>query len=286
MIAKRAILVNMAIIVDGRKLAADIFEKLRKQVSSFKQKPELIAVLVGRHPASVSYLNEKRKACEKIGIGFTLYQYDEDITTTQLRRKLAEVRRKKKHASCIIQLPLPAHVNAQYILNTVPPEHDPDTLSAKSVGLLVTGKSQIFPPTPAAILHILEAHAIDTGRMHCVLVGWGTLVGKPLSVLLAPRTTSLTIVHRPTPDISRFTREADLLISGVGKGGLISGDMVKKGVVAIDAGYGTLDSKLSGDFDYASVAAKASLITPVPGGVGPLTVAMLLKNVVTLACKQ
>jgi len=105
-------------------------------------------------------------------------------------------------------------------------------------------------------------------------------------VLLAPRTTSLTIVHRPTPDISRFTREADLLISGVGKGGLISGDMVKKGVVAIDAGYGTLDSKLSGDFDYASVAAKASLITPVPGGVGPLTVAMLLKNVVTLACKQ
>lgn len=274
------------IIVDGKKLAADIFEKLREEISSFKQKPELVAVLVGRHPASISYLNEKRKACEKIGIGFTLYQYNEVITTTQLRGRLAGVRRKKKHASYIVQLPLPAHINTQYILNTVPPEHDPDMLSAKSLGLLVTGKSPVLPPTPEAILHILEAHAVDSRRMHCVLVGWGTLVGKPLSLLLAQRTASLTIVHEPTPDIGRFTREADLLISGVGKGGLITGDMVREGVVAIDAGYGTMGDKLSGDFDYASVAAKASLITPMPGGVGPLTVAMLLKNVVTLLTRK
>ena len=138
------------IVADGKKLAADIFEKLRGEIASRKQKPELIAVLVGRHPASVSYLNEKRKACEKSGIDFTLYQYNEEITTTQLRRKLAEVRRKKKRASCIVQLPLPAHINAQYILNTVPPECDPDMLSAKSLGSLVVGKSRILPPTPAA----------------------------------------------------------------------------------------------------------------------------------------
>lgn len=274
------------IVADGKNLAADIFEKLREEIASRKQKPELIAVLVGRHPASVSYLNEKRKACEKSGIDFTLYQYNEEITTTQLRRKLAEVRRKKKRASCIVQLPLPAHINAQYVLNTVPPECDPDMLSAKSLGSLVVGKSRILPPTPAAILHILQAYAVDVGRMHCVLVGLGTLVGRPLSLLLAHRAASLTIVHKPTPDVGRFTHQADLLISGVGKGGLITGDMVREGVVAIDAGYGTLDGKLSGDFDYASVAQKASLITPVPGGVGPLTVAMLLKNVVTLAGKN
>ena len=273
----------MQTVIDGKELASDILAGVREEVLHFKKNPELVAIIIGSDPASLSYLDAKRKKCEEVGIGYVLYQYDEKITTTQLRKKISDVRKKRKHTSIIIELPLPGHINTQYILDSIPPEKDPDMLSSRSWGLLATGKSAIFPPTAAAVIHILETSNVELERSHVVLVGWGGLVGKPLSLILTKRVSSLTVIRSKTPDISHFTREADILITGAGKPNLITGDMVKEGVVALDAGYSRMDGKVVGDLDFDSVSKKASTITPVPGGIGPLTVALLLKNVLTLA---
>jgi methylenetetrahydrofolate dehydrogenase (NADP+) / methenyltetrahydrofolate cyclohydrolase len=272
----------MPIVVDGKKIAADILAEVRAEVAKMRQKPELTAILVGNDAASISYLNQKRKRCEEVGIGFTLLTFPEDITTSKLRKYIYKARSKGGHKAIILQLPLPSRINTQYILDSVMPSEDADVLSSRSKGLLVACKSPVIPPTAAAVLEILQVHNISLAA-HCVIVGMGLLVGKPLSWLLADKTASLALIHSKTPDIARFTKEADILIAGTGQPGLISGDMVKSGVVAMDAGYSKMDAKVVGDIDFDSVAPKASLITPVPGGIGPVTVAMLLKNVVTLA---
>lgn len=270
-------------IVDGKKIAAEILAEAKKDIAAFAKKPTLFGILVGNDPASVSFLNEKRKKCEEVDIPFVLHHYPETITTTQLRKKIRDIRKKRGTKSFVIQLPLPPHINMQYILDAIPPEEDVDVLSSRARGLLATGKSRVLPPTAAAILHILATYNLKPETLHVVLVGLGALVGKPLATLLAERVASLTTVHSATPDIVRFTREADVLIAGTGEPGLITGDMVKAGVVALDAGYSRIDGKVSGDLDFEGVAKKASLITPVPGGIGPVTVAVVVQNVVTLA---
>lgn len=271
------------IIVDGKKLSSEILANIREDISTLKIKPKLFAILVGSNPASVSYLGEKRKKCEEAGIEFTLYNFTEAITTTQLRSRIAKIRKEKKPTAIIVQLPLPPQINTQYILDAIPPEEDVDVLSSRAQGLLATGKSKVLPPTAAAVLHIIETCNLQLEILHVVLVGIGTLVGKPLLTLFADKAASITVVRSKTENMPYFTQKADVLITGVGKPNLITGNMVKEGVVALDAGYAKIDGKVAGDLDFNSVAKKASIITPVPGGVGPLTVAMLIKNVVTLA---
>ena len=276
----------MSIIVDGKTIAQNIFEEVRGDIVALGRKPKLSAILVGNNPASISFLNEKRKKCEEVGIEFTLYQYGERISTAKLRMRIARFRKEKKPDAIIVQLPLPPHVNTQYILDAIPPDEDVDVLSSRAKGLMAGGKSRILPPTAAAVLKILELHAIPLQDLHTVIIGLGPLVGRPLLTLLADKVASITAVHAQTPAIARFTSQADLLIAGTGQAGLIGGDMVKEGVIALDAGYSRMDGKVRGDLAYESVAQKAKLITPVPGGIGPITVAMLLKNVVTLALGQ
>ncbi|MDO8558533.1 MAG: bifunctional 5,10-methylenetetrahydrofolate dehydrogenase/5,10-methenyltetrahydrofolate cyclohydrolase [bacterium] len=273
----------MPIIVDGKKIAAGILARLREEISLLQVKPHLAAVLVGNDPASISFLNEKKKKCDEIGIEFTLYRFDETITTTNLRKKIHDIRGSKGIKAVVIQLPLPPQVNTQYILDAVRPEEDVDALSSRARGLLATGKSKVLPPTAEAVLNILETYQIDLSRSHVVLVGLGALVGKPLLNLLADKAASLGVVHAGTPDITRFTKDADIVIAGTGRPGLIGADMVKDGVVALDAGYSRIDGKVSGDIQFEEVSKKARLITPVPGGIGPITVAMLMKNVLILA---
>ncbi|MDP3963580.1 MAG: bifunctional 5,10-methylenetetrahydrofolate dehydrogenase/5,10-methenyltetrahydrofolate cyclohydrolase [bacterium] len=275
----------MPIIIDGKSIAADILAEAKSGIAALGRKPRLAAILIGNDPASISFLNEKRKKSEAVGIEFMLYRYDDRISTTQVRARIAKLRKEKKPDAIIIQLPLPEHLNTQYVLDAVPPDEDVDGLSSRARGLLATEKSLILPPTAAAVLHILQVQAIALGDLHAVIVGLGPLVGKPLLTLLANKVASVTAVHAGTPAIDRFTKEADLLIVGTGQAGLIDGSMVKEGVIALDAGYSSIDGKISGDLVYGSVAQKARLITPVPGGIGPITVAMLLKNVVTLAKK-
>ncbi len=273
----------MPIIVDGKKIAGVILSQVREEILLLKKKPRLVAVLVGDDASSISFLNEKKKKCEEVGIEFTLLRFDRAITTTKLRKKISEIRASRSSSSIIIQLPLPEHINTQYILDAVRPEEDVDALSSRARGLLATGKSKVLPPTTEAILNILETYQIELSRLHVVLVGLGALVGKPLLNLLAEKVASLSVVHAGTPDIARFTKEADVLITGAGSPGLIGADMVKEGVVALDAGYSRIDGRVVGDIRFEEVSKKARLITPVPGGIGPITVAMLLKNVVTLA---
>jgi len=282
----------MATIVDGKKISIEILAEVREELLAMRVKPKLFAVLVGEDPASISFLNEKRKKCEEVGITFQLNRYPVDITTSQLRKAIHALRQKRGAKSIIVQLPLPAHLNTQYILDAVPPEEDADMLSSRSRGLLATEKAKVLPPTAAAILRVLEVHGFmekgadgrtSLASMHCVILGLGTLVGKPLLQLLADKVSSVTACHAGTPDIAKFTKDADLVISGVGKPGLVAGGMVRDGVVALDAGYSRMGGKVAGDMDFEGVAGKASLITPVPGGIGPVTVAMLIKNIVTLA---
>jgi methylenetetrahydrofolate dehydrogenase (NADP+)/methenyltetrahydrofolate cyclohydrolase len=273
----------MPIIVDGKKIAQGISEDAKNRLDVLRYKPKLAEVLVGDNAASLSFLDVKRKACEKLGMEFVLHRFPETITTSQLRKRICEIRKKGGLKSVIVQLPLPQHINTQYILDAIPPEEDVDVLSSRARGLLATGKAKILPPTAGAVLEILRVHEVSLAGAHAVIVGLGALVGKPLMYLLADKVGSMALVHSSTPDAAHFTREADILITGAGQARLITGDMIKEGVVALDAGYSRIDGKVSGDLDYESVLPKARIITPVPGGIGPVTVAMLCANAITLA---
>lgn len=276
----------MAIVVDGKKIAEEILAKIAEEVKKLPRKLMLAAILVGQNPASVSFLKEKRKACERIGILFKLFAYPETITTAQLRKRIFEIRKKEKPTALIVQLPLAPGLNTRYILDAIPPEEDADALSARSLGLFLAGKSATTPPTAGAFLEVLRTHGISPEGKYVVIVGWGELVGQPASVLFLQHRAAVTVLRSNIEDISRWTKAADIVVTGAGKAGLITGEMVKDGVVALDAGFSKIGNVISGDYDFASVSKKASLITPPVGGIGPITVAILLKNVVALAKRQ
>lgn len=273
------------VILDGRQLSQKILDNLKEEIKGIAKPLRLAIVMVGEHPASLSFIKQKQRSCKNVGIDFKFYKYPENISTASLRKNLNAVCKLKKNTGVIIQLPLPGHINKQYILNTVPPEKDVDVLAERSLGKFYTGRLSIIPPTIAGIIQLLEEYKIDKGK-NVVIVGAGTLVGKPLATHLINQKATVTVLNSSTQDISEFTKKADILISGVGKANLITADMIKEGTVVIDAGLCEVgDGKIRGDVDFENVSKKASYITPVPGGVGPMTVVMLLSNVVTLAKK-
>lgn len=275
-------------IIDGKKMAEEIKNSLREKILSFKTKPRLAIVKVDASAVTEKFLNQKSKFAEDIGASFRIYDFPENISTSQLRKKVSEIVHIEKNTGIIVQLPLPKSINTQYILDAIPPQKDPDVLSSKSFGLFSTGRLKILPPIVGAIEHILTAHSVQLTAKNVVVVGAGRLVGKPVATWLMNQGATVTVLNEHSKEINYFTKKADIVISGAGKPNLITSDMVKDVVIAIDCGtsIGSSDAKseraLLGDID-PEVAKKASIFTPTPGGVGPLTVAMLFSNLVQLA---
>ncbi|PIS39662.1 MAG: bifunctional methylenetetrahydrofolate dehydrogenase/methenyltetrahydrofolate cyclohydrolase [Candidatus Nealsonbacteria bacterium CG08_land_8_20_14_0_20_38_20] len=269
-------------ILDGKKLSEKILAELREELKKTVLKLRLAVIQVGENPVSKVYIERKGKAAEKIGIGFKLYQVDEKTNPEELKEEIEKIVSEIKNSGVIVQLPLPKKFSPEEFLNLIPAEKDIDVLSEKSLGKFYQGTLKIMPPVVAGILGLLRNYKIELKGKNIALVGAGRLVGLPLTLQLLREKATVSVLNEFTEDTAYFTKKADILISGVGKPNLIKGNMVKKGVVVIDAGTTKLKGKLLGDVDFKSVAKKASYIAPVPGGVGPMTVACLLGNLVKL----
>ncbi len=281
------------ILLDGRKLSQKILGEVKREVGTLAQKLRpsqirlrLAVVVVGHHAVIEKFIAQKKKAADEVGIDVRIYPFEESITTNDLRKRLAEIVHEKANAGVIVQLPLPERLKQQYILNSIPAEKDPDMLSSRALGVLAAGKSKILPPVAGAVKEFLEEYKIDYQNKNIVIVGAGVLVGKPVALWLLGEKATFSVIRSSTPHPEKFLQKADMIISGVGKPKFITGDMIKDGTVVIDAGTSESAGKVVGDIDFDSVAPKAAYLTPVPGGLGPVTVAILLKNLVTLSKKS
>ncbi|MBX4186965.1 MAG: bifunctional methylenetetrahydrofolate dehydrogenase/methenyltetrahydrofolate cyclohydrolase [Candidatus Doudnabacteria bacterium] len=272
----------MATIVNGNLIAETILNKLRSEVKKAGLTPHLAVVLVGEDKPSATYVRKKEEAARSIGIKFSLYKFPATIAETELISQIKKIQQQSL-SGIIVQLPLPKNLDKKKILNAIDPELDVDFLTWESLGKLVIAENVLVPPSPGAILEILKHHKINLKGKDVVLVGMGDLIGKPLTNLLLHLPVTLTTCNKDTKNLGEVTRSADILITGVGKANLIRGSMVKKGAVVIDAGVTFVDKKMRGDINFPEVAAVASLVTPTPGGVGPITVAKLLENVVKIS---
>lgn len=280
----------MARIVAGHTIAQEIYTALAKQVPTLRKRgltPKLGVILVGNHKPSLTYVRKKGEAAKKIGVDFLLKPYPAKITTTQLITEVKKYQQARyKLTGLIIQLPLPKHINTGKVLEAVHPRLDVDCLTQTNLGKLVTGSYWIEPPTPGAIMQILHHHSIALRGKQVVVIGAGALVGRPLTNMLLHEEATVSVLNAYTPDIAAYTKSADVIITGVGKANLLKGNMIKRGAVVIDAGVSFVGKVMCGDIDFKSVEQRASLVTPTPGGVGPLTVAKLIQNTVNCAYKQ
>jgi len=269
-------------ILDGKKLAEKILANLKKEAEKFKPRLSLAVVQVGENLISQVFINQKKKACEKIGVGFKLFKFPAKIKDSELKKAIEKIVKIPANSGVIIQLPLPKRFFPEDFLNLITEEKDVDVLSEHSLGKFYQGTLEILPPTVNGILQLLKDYKIVLKGKNVVIVGAGRLVGFPLATQLLKAKATLSVLNEFTKDAPFFTKKADILVSAVGKPNLIKGNVVKRGVVIIDAGSSRKNGKVVGDVDFKSVSKKASHITPVPGGVGPLTVACLLENLVKL----
>ncbi len=275
-------------IIDGRKSTKKILSSLKRKITILKKQGrrfKLAVVLVGNDQASLSFIKQKEKSCLRIGIDFELFHFQSDIKTDDLCKKLKIIQEDTTVSALIVQLPLPEHINARQVLENINPKLDVDCLTSFNLGKLTAGIYNILPPTPAAIIYLIKEYKINIKSKHIVIVGKGELVGKPLSILLTQDQNTLTVCNKHTKNLESYTKQADLIISAVGKKDLITGSMVKKDVIIIDAGVNFRGKKIFGDVDFTSVSKKAKFITPTPGGVGPVTVAKLLENILSIDSK-
>ena len=277
-------------IVDGNKIAQKIFSELKIEVAGLQEKGlevKLAVFLVGENPASLSYIQLKKKRAEEIGIIVELNKFPLDISQEDLESEIKSAAQRDDVSGILIQLPLPGHLDKEKILDAVPVDLDVDSLSGLNKQAVIEGRGiKFYPPAAQAVLAILDKHKVDL-TAHVVIVGTGDLIGRPLSALLLARGVDFELINRYTENYRELLQKADVIITGVGKANLISGDLLKEGVVVIDAGTtGSEDGDVTGDVDRESVVRKASLLSPVPGGVGPVTIAMLLKNVVEAAKRK
>ena len=267
-------------ILDGRKIAEKIKQRLKAQVIKMKNKPGLAVVYAGSDPASLSYIMAKEKAAKEIGVNFLFYKFPAQVSEKKVVSLISGLNQNEKVSGIIVQLPLPAHLPKKGILNAIALEKDIDVLSDKARELFKNGRPIFIPPPAGAVLEFLKTAKKPLEKSTVVVVGRGMLVGEPVAMLLKQRAKRLIVCDRKTKSLTTETRKADILISAVGQPNLIKKEMVKKGAVVIDAGTAKYKGKIVGDVDFANVSLKISYITPVPGGVGPVTVAMLLANVV------
>jgi len=286
-------------ILDGKKLAEKILERNKKEIKNHRLNLKLAVILVGENPVSKIFVEQKKKACEKVRIDFDLLKFSEKIKKPELKEKIGKICKKSNISGVIIQLPLPKKFIPEEFLNLIPEEKDVDVLSEESLGKFyqtlpsfssknLGGQEtlKILPPTVEGILHFFRYYKIELKGKNIVIIGAGRLVGFPLALQLLKEKATLSVLNEFTKDTPSFTKKADILISGVGKPNLIKNKMVKDKVVVIDAGTSIKNGKLTGDIDFKGVSKKASYITPVPGGVGPMTVACLLENLVKLSKKK
>ncbi len=266
-------------LVNGKKIAEQILKRVKATIIKRRLRPSLAIILIGNNAASLTYIKNKQEAAKRIGIKVQIYRLASTLTTSQVIKKIKSVTRQKL-SGLIVQLPLPKKMNTRKILNAIPAELDVDFLTYISLGQLASAENKLEPPTPSAILEILKYYKIPLAGKKVVVVGRGWLIGRPLTNLLMKLPVTITICGKSTKNLAAHTKKADILISAVGKRNLIKASMVKKGAVVIDAGFVMYKGKICGDVDVKAMACKAKLVTPTPGGVGPITVAKLLYNVV------
>lgn len=271
-------------ILDGKKTADMIIARIAKEVADIEDKITLSIFLVGEDPASLIYVNKKQKACDEAGILVTPHFLNDNVTQKELLKLIDEDNKNPNIHGILMQMPLPSHIVADIILNAIDPNKDVDGLSIINQGKLLSGNDTLVPATPKGVITILKKNYIDIAGKNVVVVGRSRLVGKPLALLFLQNNATVTIAHSKTTNIKEVTRRADILAVAVGIPNFITADMVKKDAVVIDIGINKIEGKLIGDVKYSEVAELASYITPVPKGIGPMTIASLLENV--LICYQ
>lgn len=272
-------------IIDGKKIAAETRAEIAAAVVEQKAAgvtPGLAVIIVGENPASQVYVRNKHKACGEVGMYSEVIEMPGDTTEETLLAKIAELNEDTKIDGILVQLPLPKHIDEEKVINAIRPDKDVDAFHPVNTGKIMIGNPDFLPCTPAGVMVMLKKTGIDITGKNCVVVGRSNIVGKPMAMLLLGANGTVTVCHSKTKDLAAVTREADILVVAIGRADFITGDMVKEGAVVIDVGMNRrADGKLTGDVDFASAAERASYITPVPGGVGPMTITMLLQNTLT-----
>lgn len=277
----------MAEILDGKKLREKILEDLKLKIDKFQTKPTLVVILVGDNPASKIYVNNKKKTAEKLGINSQVINYPSNITEKELLSKIEELNLDNSVTAILVQLPLPEHISQENVMNTISPKKDVDGFTPYNFGKLFSGEiPTVYPCTPKGILLLLDEYSINLEGKHVVIVGRSNIVGRPLSQMILNRNATVTICHSHTKNLAEITKTADILISAVGKN-IIEGEMLKSNCVVVDVGiFKDENGKTRGDVDFESASRIASYISPVPGGVGPMTIASLMLNTVELFEKK
>ena len=283
-------MVKMAKILSGKEVSARIKSELRDEVAELKTKgifPGLAVVIVGNDPASRVYVNSKKKACEELGIYSEEHALGAETTAAELLALIDALNKKDEVNGILVQLPLPKHINEENIINAIDPKKDVDAFHPVNVGKIMIGNYDFVPCTPAGVMELIHESGIEVAGKECVVVGRSNIVGKPQAMLLLHENGTVTICHSRTKNLKEAVSRADIVVAAVGKPNFITGDMIKEGAVVIDVGINRIaEKKLVGDVDFESASKKAAAITPVPGGVGPMTIAMLMRNTVKAAIIQ
>ncbi len=281
----------MAQIIDGKAVSAAVKQEVAEETARLKEekglKIGLAVVIVGNNPASRVYVNNKKKACETVGFQSFEYALDENTTQEQLLDLITVLNRDDRVNGILVQLPLPAHIDEKKVIDAISPDKDVDAFHPINVGKIMIGEYAFLPCTPAGVMRLIESTGTEISGKQCVVIGRSNIVGKPMAMLLLHKSGTVTICHSKTQNLKEICLGADILVVAVGKANFVTGDMIKEGAVVIDVGMNRLENgKLCGDVEFESAEKKASYITPVPGGVGPMTIAMLMKNTLTAAKQQ
>jgi len=282
--------VMTAKIINGKEIAAQVRAELRSEIQALKEKtgvtPGLTVVLVGENPASLVYVRNKIKACEEVGINSVQHKLPDTTTHAELLSLIRKLNASKEVHGILVQLPLPKQINEEEILEEISPSKDVDGFHPYNVGRLMIGNPVLQPCTPYGVMRLLDSTGVDLSGKDAVVVGRSNIVGKPMAMMLLKRNATVTVCHSKTKDLVERVRKADILVAAIGRAEFIKGEWVKEGAVVIDVGMNrTMEGKLVGDVDFEGASERASFITPVPGGVGPMTIAMLLKNTVVAASR-
>ena len=276
-------------LIDGKIISASVKERVKGEVAKLNQNGitvGLAVIIVGEDPASKVYVSNKKKACEALGIISREYALPENTTEQELLDLIKNLNADPEINGILCQLPLPKHLDEKLIINSIDPEKDVDAFHPVNVGKIMIGDFYFLPCTPAGVMEMLEYEGIDVTGKNCVVIGRSNIVGKPMNMLLLHKNGTVTICHSKTKNLAEICKNADILVAAVGRPNFVTADMVKDGAVVIDVGINRVDGKLCGDVDFENVKDKVSAITPVPGGVGPMTIAMLMQNTLTAAKKQ
>lgn len=276
-------------LIDGKIISASVKERVKTEVEFLKKQgitTGLAVIIVGEDPASKVYVANKKKACEALGIISKEYALPENTTQEELLELIEKLNNNPDINGILCQLPLPRHLDEQSVINAISPEKDVDAFHPQNVGKIMLGEFDFVPCTPAGIMEMLAYENINIEGKKCVVIGRSNIVGKPMGMLLLHKNGTVTVCHSKTEDLKEVCKSADILVAAVGRPNFVTADMVKEGAVVIDVGINRVGGKLIGDVDFQNVKEKCSAITPVPGGVGPMTIAMLMQNTVTAAKKQ